>query len=293
VKTTYWHREKKCEEIEQVYGDRFVRWLYETAPGLTLADRLLTKRWFSRLYGIYQASPLSRRKIRPFVDDFKITMEEFEETPYGSFNDFFIRKFKPGKRSFVTAPHLLPAFSEARYLAFERMDENIRFPVKGSLMGAMELLAVESKAGAFMNGPVVIARLAPVDYHRFHYPDDGQTIEEYRVHGNLHSVNPLALKSRGEVFSTNERQVSILKTENFGKLAYIEVGALCVGKIVQSHPPQTPFKRGDEKGYFLFGASTVILLGQPGAWKPDADILERTARAQETYIKLGERIASK
>ena len=109
----------------------------------------------------------------------------------------------------------------------------------------------------------MIARLCPVDYHRYHYPDAGRTLAHYPVHGKFHSVNPAALRYSDAIFATNERYVSILDTENFGKLAYIEVGAMMVGKIVQTHPTDQPFRRGDEKGYFLFGASTVIVLGQP------------------------------
>ena len=96
-----------------------------------------------------------------------------------------------------------------------------------------------------------------------------------------------------DILITNERHVSILQTKNFGRLAYVEVGAICVGKIVQSHPPEKPFQRGEEKGYFLFGGSTVILLGEPGAWSPDSDLLEQTSRGLETLVRLGEKIAQR
>jgi phosphatidylserine decarboxylase len=149
------------------------------------------------------------------------------------------------------------------------------------------LLGRTDIARSFQGGSLLIARLCPLDYHRFHYPDDGRTWDSYRVHGALHSVNPLALKFRSDIFFTNERQISLLDTRNFGRIAYIEVGALCVGKIVQSHF-QPEFKRGDEKGYFLFGASTVIVMGQAGAWKPAQDLLEQTAKKRETLVRLGE-----
>ena len=106
-------------------------------------------------------------------------------------------------------------------------------------------------------------------------------------------MNPWALQARPEVFCANERQVSILETENFGKLAYIEVGALCVGRIVQTHAARLPFRRGEEKGYFLFGASTVIVLGERKAWKPSADLLENTRHQRETWVKLGSSVASR
>jgi phosphatidylserine decarboxylase len=278
-------------ETELVYGDAWIRRLYGTPSGQTITEHFLSSHLVSRLYGAYQSSPMSRSKIWPFVEDFRIPMNEYEETQFKSFNDFFIRRFKPGARSFETTPSRMPAFAEARYFAFDHVTPDQKLPVKGRLLSPELLLKRPSLAKDFDQGPVLIARLCPVDYHRFHYPDDGTTLESYRIHGKLHSVNPLALKYKGEIFSTNERHVSILETRNFGKIAYIEVGALCVGKIVQTHTAST-FARGDEKGYFLFGASTVIVLGQRGAWKPDADLLEKSNAGVETWVKLGEAIAS-
>lgn len=292
----YWNRAEKREETEQVYGDAGVKFLYGTLPGQKLADWLLSARLPSRAYGAYQASPLSRHKIAPFVEAFRIPMEEYEDRRFSSFNDFFIRKFKPGRRVFESQPGRMPAFAEARYLAYERVQPDQVFPVKGKFMTAETLLGgselAREFAREFEGGPLLLARLCPVDYHRYHYPDAGRTQAHYPVEGKLHSVNPVALRYKDEIFATNERRVSILETRNFGKLAYIEVGAMMVGKIVQTHSETLPFERGDEKGYFLFGGSTVIVLGEPGAWKPDADLLEQTARRRETFVKLGDGIAS-
>jgi phosphatidylserine decarboxylase len=141
------------------------------------------------------------------------------------------------------------------------------------------------------DGPLLLARLCPVDYHRYHYPDDGKTLNSYTVHGDYHSVNPLALKYRQDILIKNERRVSIVETKKFGKLAIVEVGATCVGKIIQSHDESKDFKRGDQKGYFLFGGSTVIVYGEPGKWKPSSDILKNTELGLETYIHLGDEVA--
>jgi phosphatidylserine decarboxylase len=299
----FWNRAEKREETELVYGDAGIRFLYGTLPGQKLADWLLSTKPVSRLYGAYQAASVSRAKVEPFIRKFGIPMGEYEVPAggFGSFNDFFIRKFKPGKRVFAADPGRMPAFSEARYLAWEKVTDDQLFPVKGSFMTAEMILcgprgtqsvpeAARAHVQDFAGGPLVIARLCPVDYHRYHYPDAGRTLASYAVAGKLHSVNPAALRYSDGIFATNERRVSILETRNFGKLAYVEVGAMMVGKIVQTHPEDRPFARGDEKGYFLFGGSTVIVLGQPGAWKPDSDILEQAARRRETYVKLGDAI---
>lgn len=289
----YWNRALAREEDERIYGDAAVRWLYGTGAGRALADHILSGRLASQLYGAIQSSPLSRRKILPFVAEFGIDLNEFEGQPYRSFNDFFVRPFRPGARTFAAQPGRLPAFAEARYLAFSKIDEAQTFPVKGQYLSAEALLGSAERAREFIGGPMLLARLCPTDYHRFHFPDDGVVLEHFRLPGALHSVNPIALKYRGNILATNERHVTLLQTANFGRLAYVEVGALCVGKIVQTYSSPS-FRRGDEKGYFLFGASTVIVLGQPGAWHPDADLLEKTqAGKMETYIRLGDAIASR
>lgn len=286
-----WNRATGAVETEQVYGDALVRWLYGSRVGRALADHVLTGAGPSRLYGTYQSSLLSRRKIAGFIRQFRIDMSEYEDPGFRSFNDFFIRRFRPGARPFAQEPERMPAFAEARYLAWSRIEPEQLFPVKGSCLTPELLLGSAERARPFLGGPLLLARLCPTDYHRYHYPDDGRTLESYPLHGRLHSVNPHALRYKGEIFATNERQVSILETRHFGRLASIEVGALFVGRIVQTHPASEPFSRGAEKGYFLFGGSTVIVLGEPGRWEPDADLLAHTAQGMETLVRIGTAIA--
>jgi phosphatidylserine decarboxylase len=214
-------------ETEKVYGGSLVSAAYGSPLGLKFVDTLLAGPVFSKMYGLLQSSRLSRVKIDKFVKDFQIPMEEYSPGPFASFNEFFIRPFLAGRRPFVAEPSQLPAFSEGRYFGFSSLKETQSF--------------------LFNDGPALISRLCPVDYHRFHFPDDGETTTTYSIQGKLHSVNPLALSAKPDVFFTNERSVSILKTRNFGMLAYIEIGAIAVGKIVQSHKANQ-FKRGDEKG---------------------------------------------
>lgn len=297
----YFNRVTGAMETEKVYGDWFINFLYRTTPGQTFGG-LFTNKYFSGLYGSFQDMSFSHRKVRPFIDKFNIPISDYEpgtrlssdvKDSYKNFNEFFIRKFKLGKRSFVSTVHQMPAFAEARYVGFEAVDEKKHYPVKGQYLHAKDLIANEQVAKIFEGGPLLIARLCPVDYHRYHYPDSGKVLDHFRVPGAYDSVNPLAIKFKNQIFIKNERHVSILQTENFGRLAYIEVGAICVGKIVQSHNWNRPFLRGEEKGYFLFGGSTVILLGEKGAWRPSADILANTSKEIETYLHLGQEVATK
>jgi phosphatidylserine decarboxylase len=286
---------------EIVYGDKFIEWLYESNSGKALTP-LICKAPLSKLYGTLQDLSLSQRKVGPFIKKFQIKMEDYipedgrtEKAPYSTFNQFFIRRFRPGKRPIVENPSEMSAFSEARYFGYESVHDDESVPVKGHNLKPKALIANSKWEKTFEDGPLLLARLCPVDYHRYHYPDDGFIVDNYRVNGLYHSVNPLALKSKEDILITNERHVTIIDTINFGKLAYIEVGAICVGKIVQSLPLDKgrSFGRGEEKGYFLFGGSTVIVIGEKGKWKPSADILDNTKKGFETYLHLGMTVANK
>jgi len=260
------NRHENRMEIEKVYGDGMVKFAYATPIGRLLGPVIASK-MFSQIYGKSQDSLKSVQKVAPFINNFHIPMDQYQkgsfqqnpiETSYQSFNEFFIREFQAGQRTFTTNDDDMAAFAEARYFGHASMSDDLDIPVKGSMLRAVDLIGDRELAEDFIGGPLMIARLCPVDYHRYHYPDDGNTLKAFAVPGNLHSVNPLALKYRQDIFIKNERRVSILETEHFGKLAYIEVGATCVGKIVQSFDESQPFKKGDEKGYFLFGGSTVV-----------------------------------
>jgi phosphatidylserine decarboxylase len=289
----YWDQKNACMQTEAIFGEGAIRWLYETQAGLALTKGVLSRRLFSTAYGALQNSRMSARKIPKFIRDFEVPMEEFEGTEFKSFNEFFIRKFKPGKREFAAHPSTMPAFAEGRYLAYSSLSEDSRFPIKGMRLTASELLSSPDKARRFVGGPAFIARLCPVDYHRYHYPCAGTTVDHYSIEGALHSVNPIALGAKPDIFITNERRVALLDTRDFGQLAYVEVGALCVGKIVQTHDESAPFARGQEKGYFLFGGSSIVLLGEPSKWKPSQELLERTAAGTETLIQLGSPVAAR
>jgi len=293
------NRREKRMEIEKVYGDGMVKFAYGNPIGRLLGPFIASK-MFSQSYGKAQDSLKSAQKVAPFLKNFNIQIDQYQkgsfkenpiETSYKSFNEFFIREFQEGQRTFTEKDHEMGAFAEARYFGHASMTDDLTIPVKGSMLRAVDLIGDDAVAKDFIDGPLMIARLCPVDYHRYHYPDDGNTLKAFTVPGDLHSVNPLALKYRQDIFIKNERRVSILETEHFGKLAYIEVGATCVGKIVQSFDESQAFKKGDEKGYFLFGGSTVVLCGEKGKWAPSEDMLKNTKAGIETYIQLGDAVA--
>lgn len=264
---------------------------YESKPHRSIVQWITSSPTVDWVIAAYQNTKFSARKIEPFVRKHHIDMSEFEPGPFESYAAFFERRFLPGKRSFPADQSQMGAFAEARYFAWNRLQPEQRFPVKGSSLDAPTLLGSTSRAEGFKGGPVLLARLSPVDYHHLHYVDDGITLETDRIGSKLWTVNRNALQSQPDILFRNERSIQMLETSHFGKIACVEVGALTVGRIVQQHDIKKPFKRGDEKATFRFGGSAVVLFGEPGKWLPSKDLVERTTEGVETLVRLGEVIA--
>jgi len=138
----------------------------------------------------------------------------------------------------------------------------------------------------------MIIRLAPADYHRFHFPADGRISNSKRIDGSYYSVSPYAVKKRKRIYWENTREYSVLSTASAGDILMCEVGATMVGSIVQSYTPDTDVEKGQEKGWFAFGGSTIIILFEKGRVRVDEDILENTKKGYETSMKMGERLAA-
>jgi phosphatidylserine decarboxylase len=213
---------------------------YETKPYRSLNQWLESEPLYDWLLATYQNMPRSARQIGPFIRKHGIDMSEFKPVIYRSFAEFFDREFKPGVRKFPSASGQMGACAEARYFGWRKLDEHQLFPVKGSSLSAEQILGNRERARAFIGGPVLLARLSPVDYHHVHYPDDGMTLDNDRLGRSLWTVNWHALQNKPDILFRNERQINILQTNIFGRVAFVEVGALSVGRIVQMHPLDTP-----------------------------------------------------
>lgn len=287
----YWDRYEGKIKEDLIYADWFIKWCYEHPIGKKFLDYIFSKRNFNFLYGLYKNSKFSLSQIQKDIHHYAIDMDLYENGPFKNYSDFFLRKFKKGVRDFNPHSRVMGAFAEGRVLAYEQITAKHQYPVKGSYLSAEKLLNDKELAQEFIGGPLIIIRLCPIDYHHFHFPDNGEVIKSWNVGGVYHSVNVLALKNKGDIFINNERQITLMQTENFGKLAYIEVGAMCVGKIIQEDAKKKVFRKGELKGHFEFGASTVIVLGQKGKWRPSEDILIHSMENRESYIKLGDEIA--
>lgn len=261
---------------------------YESHPRRSLKQWLESEPVYDWLLALYQNSGWSARQIGPFIKQHGIDMSEYKPVIYRCFADFFDREFRPGMRPFVSPPNSMAAFAEARYFGWEKLDPDQALPVKGCSLNAEQILGTASRAAPFLDGPILLARLSPMDYHHVHYPDDGTTLDTKQLGRSLWTVQWHALQNQPDILLRNERQIHILQTRNFGRLAFVEVGAMSVGRIVQVHPVAMPFERGDEKSVFKFGGSAIVVFGEPGFWRPADDILHHTTENVETLVRLGD-----
>jgi len=252
--------------------------------------KLLTRPFISKIVGSYMNSGRSRKMIDGFVTKQGIDMTLFEEKEFISYNDFFTRKIKPQKRpiDFQNNSFISPCDSK---LSVFKIDNDSVFEIKDSLYSVFDIIGGNNKAGEFVGGWCLIFRLDVDDYHRYCYIDNGSKGENFFIKGELHTVKPIALNSYN-VYKRNCREYTFLQTENFGEVCQIEVGAMMVGRIKNLHDVYS-FKKGEEKGMFEFGGSTVILLVKNNILEIDEDIVSNTRNGFETVVKMGEKIGNK
>lgn len=292
----YVDRKSKEKKKELIAGEKLMRWTFESRAGMMLLETIVKKKFISKLYGAVQDMSFSKNKISSFVSDFNIDMSEaMREHPddYENFNDFFSRRLKPYARAVDIRDSVLISPADGKMLAYSDIDIDSLYQVKDSKFSLSTLLGDPLLADEYLGGTFVVIRLAPSDYHRFHFIDDCSISSHFKADGHLYSVNPLSLRAIPKVYCQNKREVSVLDSKNFGKVLYIEVGATFVGSIVQTFNSDFEQKRGAEKGYFKFGGSTVILLFKKDTVKIDPDIMENTALGLETSVRMGEKIGNR
>ena len=286
----FYHRAHGRLETEQVYGEAFLRWAYERPFGRLATSTLLKRAAFSRLYGWLMDSARSADMIRPFIEKYGLDEAEFA-SPTGdfrSFNDFFYRALKPGARPVDADIDSVVFPADGRHIGLPNVAEAPGVFVKGQRFDLPALLGDASLAERFAQGTLVLSRLCPVDYHRFHFPVCGVPETSRVIDGDLFSVSPIALARRLSYLWENKRVITPLRTQRFGLVLIVEIGATNVGSIVQRHRPGHPVAKGAEKGLFRFGGSSTITLFEPGRICLDADLLEQSARHRELYALVGQ-----
>ncbi|MDX2033228.1 MAG: phosphatidylserine decarboxylase [Blastocatellia bacterium] len=286
-----YNRRTRSIEEETLYERRVMEFLYGSSMGFALTELLFRHRWATEFVARRMHRPGSRAKIAAFIREHGIDPAELERPveSFQTFNEFFIRKLKPEARPVDRAPESLISVADCRLAAWP-IERGAVVPVKARRFTIAALLDDEAMAARYLGGWCLIFRLAPVDYHRFCFVDDGEQGPVRVINGFYRSVHPLSLRRMKAVFTENQREACVLQTRNFGEVVHVDVGATGVGRIVQRLPHGGAARRGEEKGYFEFGGSTVILLLGAGVAEIDEDIATHSARGIETIVRYGEKI---
>lgn len=286
----FYNRYSEAMETEQVYGEPFLKWAYGNPLGKMALHTFVKRPGFSRWYGKRMNQAKTRGKVASFITDYDLDTAEFAAPPesYATFNEFFYRKLNTNARPIASSDAVFPA--DGRHLGFSHVNEIEGVFVKGQAFDIDPLLADSELSAQYQNGSLILSRLCPVDYHRFHFPVDGTPGKTRLINGPLFSVSPIALARNLGYLWQNKRTITRIQTATMGTVLMMEIGATCVGSINQTYPDHTPVKKGDEKGYFAFGGSSTITLFEPGKVKLSDDLLSHSARQIETYARMGDRM---
>lgn len=279
-------RNRKTQKVLELNDSKLLKTLYTTKIGRILL-KIIIKKPISSFNSFFIKSRLSKVYINKFIKANNIDMSEYEKRNYTSFDDFFTRKIKPEKRPVAKSKNELFAICDSK-LSVYTITKDLKLNIKNSTYSLKELIK-EELPNSYQEGKCLVFRLSADDYHHYYYLDDGKILKTKIINGVLHTVNPIAFE-KYKVFLENQREVSYLKTKRFDEVIQIEVGALNIGKI--NNYPKENFKIAEEKGYFSFGASTVILLFKKDKIKIDADIENYSQKEIETRVLFGEKIGS-
>ena len=281
----YISRERNSTENIVTQSPKSLDFLYNTLIGRLILKVLVTK-FVSNLVALFMNSRFSKRKIKKFIDKNDINIYEYDDRKYVSYNDFFTRKVISSKRPINASKDVLISPCDSKLIAY-KIEDDLTLNIKGSYY-SIDTLIDQNIMEEYKGGYALVFRLSTDNYHRYCYIDSGVKSDNYSIKGVLHTVQPISL-SHYNFYKTNSREWTILNTTNFDKVIQVEIGALCIGKIKNNHK-EYEFKKGEEKGYFEFGGSTIVLLIKKNVISLDEDIYNNSKENIETIVKYGQRI---
>lgn len=260
--------------------DKLLSFLYTNIFGRMLLKPLIQPQ-VSKLAGRYLSSAHSKWLISKFIERNEINMDIYEECDYSSFNDFFTRKIKPDCRPVPEDLDVLISPCDCLATVYP-IQENTTFSIKNTEYTLRSLLRSPRLAKRFRGGYAYVLRLTVEDYHRYLYSVSGKQSKNYHIDGTYHTVNPIA-NDYLPIYKENTREYTIIHSKEFGDVLQMEVGALLVGKI-SNHKQSTVVTRGEEKGFFEYGGSTIVVLTQKGRVTPRSDLLTNSKNGYETKV---------
>lgn len=267
--------------------DRVLRLLYGNRAGRMVLKWLIRPE-ISEIVGRFMDSGLSRFMINPFIRKNNIDISICQKCEFDSYNDFFKRKLVAGSRPVdkTSSGFISPCDSRLTVYDIEDTDRQV-FNIKDSEYTVASLLRDKKLAERYRGGKLWLFRLCVDDYHRYIYNVSGKQSDIRRIDGVYHTVNPIASEYY-DIYKENTREYCLIRTENAGTIVDMEVGALLVGRIVNRYETSTEIRCGDEKGYFEFGGSTVILITQKDKVTPLNRITANSSKDVETRVRQGE-----
>jgi len=277
---------------EPVYASALMSWACNTLLGSLTTELLLRQRPISRIYGWLNKLAWSRRRIKAFAERYRVNWKESlrQADEFTSFNDFFTREIDLSHRPIQHDSDICVAANDGRVLAYPVVDAEMRFGIKGRSFNLRRFLCEESIAQRFVGGSMVISRFYLHDYHWVHFPDCGVPHAAHAINGKQYALGPYDGRIPIPFFSENFRMRTLFDSDHFGQIAMVEIGAFTVGSIQQRYRPGVRVAKGERKGFFELGGSTVVLLFQKGAIHLDPDLCARTRDGIETYVRLGDSI---
>jgi len=275
------------EPIKIPKDNKELIFLYETVAGRSIL-KLLTNKKISKLAGLYMDSPLSCRIIPGFIKKNNIDMSLYADEIYDSFNVFFKRHIKSSKRPIdIESKHLISPCDGL--MSVYQIHDGLVVPIKQSEYSISDLVKDNRIADMYKDGICFVFRLCVNHYHRYCYPDSGYKSINKHIDGELHTVRPIALRNR-PVFTQNSREYTLIKTDNFSTVLMMEIGAMLVGKI-HNHHQREKVMRGEEKGYFEYGGSTIVMLVKNDTIHVNKNFFDATDSGMEIPVVMGEMIA--
>lgn len=268
--------------------DRLLHEIYTSAVGRGVM-KLFVNPVISSLGGLVLNSRLSTLLIPEFIKKYKINMEDYVEQYYNSYNEFFMRQIKKELRPIDEREEVIVSPSDGKVTAY-RISDKLVVTIKNSKYTVASLLRNKELAKQYKGGYLVIVRLTVDDYHRYCYPTDGFKGKNIHINGLLHTVNPIA-NDYVKIYKENTREYTVIETEKFGDIIQMEVGALMVGKISNYHQ-ELEVTKGQEKGRFEFGGSSIVLLLDSNKVKINKELLNNTENGFETMLRMGQAIGS-
>lgn len=281
-------RNRNSKENIIIESNKALNFFYGNFIG-RLFIKIAISKPITNLIGKYMNSKSSIKKIDKFIKENNINMYDYENKEYTSYNDFFTRKIKEVKRPINARKDILISPCDSKLLAY-KITKDLTLKIKESYY-SIDTLVDKKIMKEYTDGYALVFRLSTDNYHRYCYIDSGTKSDNYYIKGTFHTVQPISLKHYN-FFKTNSREYTILNTNNFGKVIDIDIGALGVGRI-KNHHKEYSFFKGEEKGYFEFGGSTIVLLFKKDTIILDDDIVNNSKENIETIVKYGERIGIK